>query len=263
LIIEYSFSFSFSSSFFSSFSFFFLFFFLKIGVGVGYFTLLFIEHLINSTGHGHSHGLPTEIPKREVVGRKKKKVVPINTDKKGPVDSCEEDSLSNEIEIELCDDNAVSLAPSFSIVVFLGLGIHSFVDGLIVSGAMKAANDIGLRVIVAIILHKFPDGFVLSSILVNQNEEGKSIQGKSILLIIIISSMTPLGIFSGYFIFRDVSVTFLGAVLGFGSGTFIYISTSGILPEILHSKKYVMATCVSVCCGYSSILVMEYLFHAH
>jgi zinc transporter ZupT len=64
-------------------------------------------------------------------------------------------------------------------------------------------------------------------------------------------------------VFQDVSLSFLGMVLGFGSGTFIYISTTGIIPELIQNKRYAFISLVALMCAYLSILLMETLFHAH
>ena len=57
------------------------------------------------------------------------------------------------------------LSSSFSLAALVGLGVHSFVDGVMIGGAFSASMDVGGRVGLAIVLHKLPDGFVLASIL--------------------------------------------------------------------------------------------------
>ena len=189
----------------------------------------------------------------------------------------------------------VNISASLSLIVPIGLGIHSFVDGLIVAGALRASAEIGARylyflyaicqsiytllfvtsfffltpfsphpcrVIIAIILHKFPDGIVLSSVLVGEKEDYRSFNTK-LIIILGVSFMTPLGILLGTSIFRGMSMDVLGVVLGFGSGTFLYISCTGIVPELTEHKKFALPSLIALLGAYFSILLMESVMHAH
>ena len=97
-----------------------------VGIGAGFFGLLL---LANSFGAGHSHS-HSHLPQPSVAGG---------------------------------GGGSKDAASAFGPVAFVALGVHSFVDGAIISSAFSASQNVGMAVGLAIVLHKLPDGFVLST----------------------------------------------------------------------------------------------------
>lgn len=243
-----------------------------VGLGVGYLTLLVVEQIMSASGHGHSHGggggqhshvhTPTRKKKRE-------EAMPPGKKKTVSADYTRVTIDDNLVEVEKHGGEGEKKS-TLSLLAFVGLGLHSFVDGLIVAGAMQASYEVGVRVVVAIVMHKFPDGFIMSSLLVQQGssiidaeEKNTLFPKKAWMLLLLVSSMTPLGIFLGRIFLQDISNSVLSFVLGYGSGTFIYISASGIIPEVVESKQSVMACMLCIVGSYLSVLLLESLMHAH
>ena len=79
-------------------------------------------------------------------------------------------------------------------------------------------------------MHKIPDGFVLSSIL----QINKSTQ--NLAWILLISLTTPIGSYLGFYLLKGITQYFLGFVLGFAAGTFIFISCISIIPEMMKEE---------------------------
>ena len=117
-----------------------------------------------------------------------------------------------------------------------GLLVHGAVDGLAVGASVSTSTEIGLIVFIAIMLHKGPTAFGLSSFLrhVGINDS----RSKIYLLLFAISS--PIVSILTFFILKDTSFATdnnIGLALLFSAGTFIYVSTVDVLPEV-HSHDH-------------------------
>lgn len=202
-----------------------------LGVAGGFFLLLAVEHTLTLMGFNHTHA------------------------------STHKDEESREREKEREGETAVS--PSFVLVTLSGLGVHSFVDGLVIAGAYRASASIGLRVAIAIILHKFPDGFVLSSLV--SSAALAPFQRRLYYGVFAVLLMTPLGALAGAFLLNEIAPTVLAFVLGFGAGTFVFLSATAILPEILHAKPHRPVDLVWIAAGYLLFTCLETVTpgHAH
>eukprot|EP01104_Vermistella_antarctica_P011735 TRINITY_DN3310_c1_g1_i1.p1 TRINITY_DN3310_c1_g1~~TRINITY_DN3310_c1_g1_i1.p1 ORF type:complete len:447 (+),score=75.07 TRINITY_DN3310_c1_g1_i1:167-1507(+) len=167
-----------------------------LGVGAGFFSLLLLEKAMLHFGAGHSHSHSN--PHRSA---KKSKV-------------------------------------ALSTAACMGMFVHGVVDGLVIAGAFEASRAMGIRVAVAIIMHKFPDGLVLSTFLIHPDvvSAGGNIFHRRALWLGATSLATPIGIILGAIGLHGLSPRALSVVLGFGAGSFLYITCVGILPDLLHPK---------------------------
>ncbi|XP_010794156.1 zinc transporter ZIP9 isoform X2 [Notothenia coriiceps] len=127
------------------------------------------------------------------------------------------------------------LANSVGITATLGLVIHGAADGFAV-GAAVASGQVTVQVIVflAVILHKAPAAFGLVSFLMHAGLEKKHIQGH----LLAFSAAAPVLAITTYFILHasgsssqnQLSATGVGML--FSAGTFLYVATVHVLPEI-------------------------------
>ncbi|EGC39580.1 hypothetical protein DICPUDRAFT_74887 [Dictyostelium purpureum] len=156
-----------------------------------------------------------------------------------------------------------------TITTFIALSIHSFVDGVVISSAFSSSQHVGARVALAIVIHKIPDGLVLSSIILSQKKFLSPIGGGNqrlfsnpLFYFLLISCMTPLGAFISSAIFGGLSISSGSFVLGFGAGTFLYITSSAILPEILSSQTVKKSTSLfAILLGYLLFIFLDSTFH--
>ncbi|KAM6916189.1 zinc transporter ZIP9 [Xenentodon cancila] len=128
---------------------------------------------------------------------------------------------------------------SFHITATLGLVIHSAADGFAL-GAAVATGQVTVQVIVffAVILHKAPAAFGLVSYLMHVGLERKYIQGH----LLAFSAAAPIVAISTYFILHasgsssqnQLSATGVGML--FSAGTFLYVATVHVLPEISNNR---------------------------
>ncbi|KAK2896271.1 hypothetical protein QQF64_006355 [Cirrhinus molitorella] len=122
-----------------------------------------------------------------------------------------------------------------SITATLGLLIHAAADGVAL-GAAAASSQVSVQVVVffAVILHKAPAAFGLVSFLMHAGLERKTIQRH----LLAFSAAAPLMAISTYFILSAsdgssqsrLSATGIGML--FSAGTFLYVATVHVLPEI-------------------------------
>ncbi|XP_068581013.1 zinc transporter ZIP9 isoform X1 [Cebidichthys violaceus] len=132
-------------------------------------------------------------------------------------------------------DRTTCLPNTVGITATLGLVIHAAADGFAV-GAAVATGQVTVQVIVflAVILHKAPAAFGLVSFLMHTGLEKKYIQGH----LLAFSAAAPILAITTYFLLHasgsssqnQLSATGVGML--FSAGTFLYVATVHVLPEI-------------------------------
>lgn len=132
-------------------------------------------------------------------------------------------------------DPRTGMSAGTSITATLGLVIHAAADGVAL-GAAVASSQVSVQVIVffAVILHKAPAAFGLVSFLMHAGLEKKQIQKH----LLAFSVAAPLLAITTYLILtmsggssqHKLSATGHGML--FSAGTFLYVATVHVLPEI-------------------------------
>lgn len=115
------------------------------------------------------------------------------------------------------------------ITVMLGLFIHAFLEGTLLShdsliGAESVAHVHGSKsVLIGIVMHKGPAAFALAAVLIN------SLSKKwTLILLLIFALASPLGMFSSAFLFENgiIQKEGIGMLYGLVVGGFLHISTT-------------------------------------
>ncbi|XP_069546252.1 zinc transporter ZIP9 isoform X2 [Brachyistius frenatus] len=132
-------------------------------------------------------------------------------------------------------DQTSRLPNSVHLTATLGLVIHAAADGFAL-GAAVATGQVTVQVVVffAVILHKAPAAFGLVSFLMHAGLEKKYIQGH----LLAFSAAAPIVAITTYFILhasgsssrKQINATGVGML--FSAGTFLYVATVHVLPEI-------------------------------
>jgi len=123
---------------------------------------------------------------------------------------------------------------AFGIVVAEGIGIHSFVDGVIYAVTFSVSILTGFLSALGLVVHEFAEG-VITYLVLMQAEVNKKM---AVLYALLIASLTtPLGAFIAYPFLGKLSESGLGLMLGFMAGVLIYVSASHLLPEATEEKK--------------------------
>ena len=118
----------------------------------------------------------------------------------------------------------------------IGLLVNALVDGIAVGASVSSSNETGLIVFVAIMLHKGPAAFGLSSFL----KHIKVTESKSKWYLFAFALASPIMAILTFFVLKDsafATVDNIGLALLFSAGTFIYVATVDVLPEV-HSHDH-------------------------
>lgn len=122
----------------------------------------------------------------------------------------------------------------------LGLVVHALADGIALGAATSAAQT-GLTTIVfvAIMLHKAPASFGLVSFLMHDGLDRSTIRKH----LLAFSASAPVGALATFFLLNGQSpeaaknTSSIGLALLFSAGTFLYVATVHVLPEISSYKS--------------------------
>ena len=118
------------------------------------------------------------------------------------------------------------------IIVFLGLTIHNFPEGLAIGSSFSASESLGLSLAIAICIHDIPEGISIALPL----KKGGMNALKAIIITAISGITTGIGAFAGSLI-SNISSNFISISLGFAAGAMLYIVSCELIPESKHMYK--------------------------
>lgn len=123
---------------------------------------------------------------------------------------------------------------AFGITAIEGIGIHSFIDGIIYCVSFSASIFIGIISGIGLLVHEFAEGVITFSVLTKGGLKAKK---AAFYAFLVAALTTPLGAFIAYPFIKRLNDSFLGLALGFAAGILIYISASHLLPEASEHEK--------------------------
>lgn len=131
------------------------------------------------------------------------------------------------------------------IIPVLGIGLHSFVDGVIYSVTFNVSIFTGALAAIGMILHEFPEGIVTFLLL----ERGGFSRRKSAIYAFLAAALsTPLGTLVSYPFISRITRPVLGTLLAVSAGALVYVGASHLLPAVEkeHRKYSVLALAAGV-----------------
>jgi len=146
-----------------------------------------------------------------------------------------------------CPDYAMGIIP------MLGIGIHSFIDGVIYSVTFNVSILTGVLAAIGMVLHEFPEG-IITFVLLERGGFGKK---KAALYAFFAAALsTPLGALLSYPFINTIRRSTLGALLALSAGALVYVGASHLLPAVEkeHKKYSVLALAAGVLVAYLIIL---------
>ena len=122
------------------------------------------------------------------------------------------------------------------LVPMLGIGFHSFIDGVIYSITFTVSIFTGILAATGMVLHEFPEGIITYLLLIRAGFQA----GTSLLLAFLAAAVTtPLGMLVSYPYVSKIDKPLLGALLAFSAGALIYVGATHLLPQAeSEHKKY-------------------------
>lgn len=141
-----------------------------------------------------------------------------------------------------------------ALISFIGLLFHTFMDGVIIAGAFTLSHTTGLLIFVAITMHKIPEGFSMATISLSAGTSRK----RALLTSSALALSTMVGALITLFV-GDISGHVVKILMALATGTFLYVSTTDMIPAIKDKQK---SAVVSVLIGVA-VFYMSLLFVTH
>ncbi|OQY17790.1 MAG: hypothetical protein B6I35_14040 [Anaerolineaceae bacterium 4572_32.2] len=127
-----------------------------------------------------------------------------------------------------CADYSIGIIPA------LGIGFHSFIDGVIYSVAFNVSIFTGVLAIIGMVFHEFPEGIVTFVLL----ERGGFSRKKSAIYAFLAAAIsTPLGAVVSYPFISNIEQSTLGVLLAISAGALVYVGASHLLPAVEKENK--------------------------
>ena len=121
-----------------------------------------------------------------------------------------------------------------SLIPIVGIGFHSFIDGVVYSITFKVSLFTGWLTALGTILHEFPEGIITFVLF----KKGGFNRKKSIIYAFLAAGLTtPLGVLVSYPFLRQIEEPFLGSLLALSAGVLIYVGATHLLPEVEKENK--------------------------
>jgi zinc transporter ZupT len=145
--------------------------------------------------------------------------------------------LSNRlVRLYVCHEYECTDYVVIGIIPMLGIGLHSFIDGVIYSVTFNVSVLTGVLAAIGMVLHEFPEGIVTFVLL----ERGGFNQRKSAIYAFLAAAIsTPLGTLVSYPFINTIKRSTLGIWLAVSAGALVYVGASHLLPAVeRENKKY-------------------------
>jgi zinc transporter ZupT len=122
------------------------------------------------------------------------------------------------------------------LVPMLGIGFHSFIDGIIYSITFTVSIFTGVLAATGMVLHEFPEGIITYLLLIRA---GFEIRTALLLAFVAAALTTPLGMLVSYPYISKIDSALLGALLAFSAGALVYVGATHLLPQAeTEHKRY-------------------------
>ncbi|MBN2390401.1 MAG: ZIP family metal transporter [Anaerolineae bacterium] len=127
-----------------------------------------------------------------------------------------------------CTDYAMGIIP------MLGIGFHSFIDGVIYAVTFNVSILTGVLAAIGMVLHEFPEGIVTFVLL---DRAGFSRKKSAVYAFFAAALSTPLGALIAYPFINIIQRSTLGILLAISAGALVYVGASHLLPAVEQEQK--------------------------
>jgi zinc and cadmium transporter len=132
---------------------------------------------------------------------------------------------------------------AMGIVPMLGIGSHSFLDGMIYSVTFNVSIFTGIVAAIGMVLHEFPEGIVTFVLLRRAHFDKR----RSVLYAFLAAGIsTPLGTVLSYPLIQKIDQATLGLLLALSAGALVYVGGSHLLPAVeKENKRYTLISLIT------------------
>ena len=117
---------------------------------------------------------------------------------------------------------------ALGLIPLIGIGFHSFLDGVIYSVSFSVSTLTGALVAFGMVLHEFPEGIVTYTLLIRS---GFSDRQSFLLAFLAAALTTPIGTLVSYPFVSRIEPPLLGLLLAFSAGALVYVGATHLLPR--------------------------------
>lgn len=132
----------------------------------------------------------------------------------------------------------------------MGLGIHTFFDGVAIGSGFLVSGWLGIVIFTAIVLHKLPEGFAISSLMLAGGESRRS----ALMAAMLLGAATVGGV-----VLMGLVRTAVTYTLPISAGVTLYVAASDLMPEVNREPGPWMAILVFI--GVAVLFLMQKLVH--
>ncbi len=166
-----------------------------------------------------------------------------------------EEQHHHNLEIADCHDDCCLRPHPMGLVAFIGMGLHSLIDGMIIGTGFEVGHELGILSALGVIAHEIPEGIAMVAILLHYGWP----RSRAIQLTSFVALATPCAAIMTYSLVHDLSTQLLGALLAIAGGSFIYIAASDLIPESHRSRGF--SASVALCGGVLIAWLAGHLAH--
>ncbi len=123
---------------------------------------------------------------------------------------------------------------SIGVIPMLGIGLHSFIDGIIYSVTFNVSIFTGVLSAIGMVLHEFPEGVVTFLLL---ERAGFSRKKSTVYAFLAAALSTPLGTLVSYPFISKIDHSALGILLAVSAGILVFVGASHLLPAVEKENK--------------------------
>lgn len=131
-------------------------------------------------------------------------------------------------------DKPETAAYAIGLIPLLGIGFHSFIDGIIYSVTFTVGIFTGALAAVGMVLHEFPEGIVTYVLMLRG---GFSKKAAFILAFIAAAATTPLGTLASWPVVSRIGQPTLSALLSLSAGALVYVGATHLLPRTMQEPR--------------------------
>lgn len=141
--------------------------------------------------------------------------------------------LNRLLTAHVCD-KSLNSDYALGITPLIGIGFHSFIDGIVYSISFNVSLATGGLVALGMVLHEFPEGIVTYMLLIR----GGFSQAKALILALLAAAATtPLGTLVSYPFVSTVDPSVLGSLLALSAGALLFVGATHLLPRAEEGKR--------------------------
>jgi zinc transporter ZupT len=152
---------------------------------------------------------------------------------------------------EKCEHCLLGIIPA------IGIGFHSFLDGVIYSIAFNVSVFTGVLAAIGLVLHEFPEGIVTYIML---HKGGLSKSKSRFYAFLAAAVTTPLGMLVSWPFVSGLKESSLGFLLALSAGALVYVGATHLLPEVEKERK--RSTLFAMAAGIA-VAVVIIMTHGH